>query len=139
MAEGLRHRLVGVWDICVFADKRDRHLAIRVLDGTGDTLPGCQIRRRRVRDSEMGEDFRIKPLGMVGHGHIVDVSHITGLNDACEPDIAEAGNLAFFIYGDWPVAAAKKDLWLNSDRPQLLDGVLRRLRFHFASCGNVWE
>ena len=53
VAKGLRHGLVGVRDIRVFADEGDRHLAIRVPDGAGDTLPRCQIRRRRVRDSEV--------------------------------------------------------------------------------------
>jgi len=70
-------------------------------------------------------------------GDFVDRLHVFHGNDTGISDVAEEGDLFLEIFGDVAIAAAKKNVGLNTDAEHFFDGVLRRLGFQFASSGDI--
>ena len=65
MRKRLGERLVGVEQMRVFADHRDRHLAFGLADALDDALPAREVGLALLPDAEMLDDLGVETLGVV--------------------------------------------------------------------------
>ena len=105
MGHRLGQGFVAVRQMGVLADDGDRDLALGPADPVDDRVPASEVGLRRV-EPEMGADFAIEPLGVIGAGHGIDRVDIERGNDPQLAQIAEQRDLLARTLRDRPVAAA---------------------------------
>jgi hypothetical protein len=107
MRERFGYGFIRIRHIDILADERDRDLAVRIMNAMRDSVPAVEFGRRRILQSEMREHFEIKPLLVIGGGHIVNMADIARFNDARRAHIAEACDFSFFVLRDRAITAAQ--------------------------------
>ena len=137
MRQRLVQRFIGVQQPGVLAHHRDRDLALGRGDAVLDALPGGHVRLAINGKVEVPQHLAVQPFLVVAAGHCVDAAGVIGRDHAFGPNVAEQRDLAALILGDFPVAAAEKNLGLDADAEQLLHGMLRRLGLQLAGRGNI--
>ncbi len=79
----------------------------------------------------------VEPFGRQRHRHFVNIVHVRRGNHARFRHVAEERDLGFQFLLEAAIAAAKKNVGLNSDAEQFLHAVLRGLGLQFAGGGDV--
>lgn len=87
--QSLDQRLIGILEAGIFADDRDRHLALRRADAVADLFPWIQPRLRRRLDTEGREHFVVEAFLVVGYRHVIDVGDVERLDDGGRANVAE--------------------------------------------------
>ena len=126
MRQSLDQRFIGVLHAGVFADDRNRHIALGIADPLVDDVPALQCRRNLRGDAERRQYLVIEPGSVIRLGHGVDVIDIARLDDSTFAHVAEQPELAPLFPGDRPVGTAQQDIRLDADRAQFLDRMLGR-------------
>src|SRR2546429_10027805 len=98
----------------VLADDRDIDLALGAPDVVDDRIPAGEIGLACLQP-EMGADFAVKALGVVGAGYGIDRIDIDRRNDPRLAQVAEQRDLPAGGARDWPLAAAQQDVGLNAE------------------------
>src|SRR5579864_2327097 len=127
MHQCFRQRLVGVLDLHVLTDDRDANLAFRVLHTLDHTLPTAELRLRPIVNAEDLEQLGIESRLVIGSRRLIDRGHIQRRDDALGCDIAEEPDLAALLVRYRLRGPTEEYVRLDSDRSQLLDGMLSRL------------
>ena len=83
-------------------------------------------------DPEVGGELGVEALLVQDEGHLVDRGRIHGADHATDGDVAEQGDLLLEVASDGPVRTADDGVGLQTERAQLLDGVLRGLGLQLA-------
>ena len=104
--------------------------------GRDDVVPFLEIGRRRV-DAELLADDLVEVLLVQDRGNLVDVVGIDGREYGAFFDVGEQRDLAALLARQRILAAAQQHVGLDTDGPQFLDGVLRRLGLDLARRGDV--
>ena len=125
-------RLIGVLEAGILADNCNGDVALRVLDALVDPTPADEVGIPAGINAKRRKHFAIEAGLVIGLGHGINIVDVARLDDRALADIAEQAELAAFLPGDRPVAAAKQNVGLDADRTELLDGVLRRFGLELA-------
>ena len=127
VGERLHEALVGVLQLDVLADHRDARLDQRRLDPAHHALPARQVDRPWLEAEELDDDL-VETLPMEDQRHLVDRLDVLRRDDGLLLDVAEEGDLRLDARRQVAIGATEQHVGLDSDRPQLLDRVLRGLR-----------
>ncbi len=133
MLERLVHREVRVVELHVLADERDLDVLAQLTRALDELGPLAQLRRRGV-DPELLADERVEPLRLEHLGNEVDVGHVGRSDDGVPIDVGEERDLLADVVGERLGRAADDDVGMDTDAPQLVHGVLRRLRLQLTRC-----
>ena len=133
MGQRLGNRLIGVFQLGVFADDGDLHLALGVEDAVGHILPFVQVGFRCRRDLEGVQHRLVQPLAVIGQRRLVDRAQILRGNHRLGTHVAEQRQLGAFLFRDRPLGPADQDIGGDADRAQFLDAVLGRLGLQLAA------
>ena len=131
VVEGLVEALVGVGQIDVFSDDRDRHLMGGVERPFDHVLPRPEVGPAGPDVQEV-DDLLIHPLAVIDQRNLVDAGDVLGGEDRRHLHIAEEGDLGLDRVGEKVLRPAEKDVRLDADLPEGLDAVLRRFRLDLA-------
>ena len=115
----------------VLADERDLDDFVAPLDPLVQVEPLAEIRFGR-RQAELLADEPVETFGLQPRGNEVDVGHVRARDHGVGLDVGEERDLVADVDGELLVRAADDDVGVNTDAPQLVDRVLRRLRLQLA-------
>ena len=73
---------------------------------------------------------------MIGMRHLIDRGDVAGFDHGAFAHIAEKPDLAPLLVRDFAIGPAEKDVRLDADRAQFLDGMLGGLGLQFARAWN---
>ena len=124
MDQRLGQRLVGFGQVDILADKGHIEHPFRMFQRVHDRLPNTQI-SGPGQDPELMADDLVEHLVMQHGRDLVNRIRIACLDHGLTLNVAEEGHLPLVVLGNRSIGAAQKDVGLNADLPQLLDGVLR--------------
>ncbi|GIW19819.1 MAG: hypothetical protein KatS3mg065_0115 [Chloroflexota bacterium] len=106
---------------------------LRGQDPVDEGSPTVQVGGRvGIAEAELANDEAAETGGLELEGHGVDRLGRLGGNDRLDVDVGEEGDLLPDLVGDRVVGAEDDDVGLDADPPELLDGVLGRLRLQLA-------
>jgi len=88
-------------------------------------------------EAKEANDLRVEAFLAEFDGDFVNGLHVFHRNDAGFGDVAEKRDLFLEIFGDVAIAAAEKNIGLNTDAEHFFYGVLRWLGLQFAGSGDV--
>src|SRR5207248_808506 len=123
--------LVGILIADVFADDVNRDLVDRMPDAIDKFLPPIHA-PFGLGQVQVLENDSIETLRAENERNFVDRRHVLRRDDRFFVDVAEEGDLALDVRIEEAVGAAEKDVRLNSNRSQIANAVLRRLRLELA-------
>jgi hypothetical protein len=123
--------LVRILVTDVLADDVDRDFVRGVPDAIDEIHPGAHA-RLGLRKVQALQHDAVESLGGEHQRHLVDARHVFRGDDGLFVDVAEEGDLPLDLLIEESVRAAQQDVGLNTDRPQVADAVLRRLRLQFS-------
>ena len=136
--QGLDEGLVGLGKVHVLADEGDFDAVLGVLQGIHQAVPHGKV-GGLGQDVQLVADDLVQHL-VVQHGRdLVDGIGVQHLDHGFALDVAEQGDLALFVFRDFPVGAAQQHVGLDANFPQFLDGMLGRLGLQLAGGGNVGQ
>ena len=128
MRERFLERFVAVFVLDVFADDGDVDLVLGVVAAVDKFPPKSDVGVGRLF-VQILEDERVDAFLGKPDRNFVDEGHGFGADDGLFFNVAEGGDLLLDVAAEGAVGAAKKNVGLDADRKQLLDGVLRGLGF----------
>ncbi len=132
MVERFVNRLVGVLVLDVFADDADGHFMGRIADALQHAAPVADVQRLGLELQLLDDQF-IQPIIDQAERHFVDAEFLVALlDDGPVFHVAEQGDLLGVVLGQLAFGPANEDVRLDTDLPQPLDAVLRRLGLRFA-------
>ena len=115
----------------VLADERDLDLAFERVDPVDERAP-LLVRPARRGDAELLDDEPVEPL-LLEHGRDeVDVAHVGARDHRLEVDVGEERDLVADVRRQLLTRPRDDDVRVDSDTPQLVHGVLRRLGLQLA-------
>ena len=85
----------------------------------------------------MLENEVVDAFGVEGERALVDVGDVVGGDDRLDRQAREQGDLLADVRRQRRLGPANDHVWLDSDAPQLVDGVLCRLRLQLAGVVDV--
>src|SRR3984893_689981 len=129
--ERLVHGEVGVVQLDVLANERDRDLALALGESIGELLPLAEV-EAADRKAEPRADELVEPLGAEDVRHEVDVRDVRTCDHRLAIDVGEERDLLADVVAELLARARHDDVGVDPDAPQLVDGVLRRLRLQLA-------
>ncbi len=138
MTQRLGHREVGVGELDVLADDRHRDLAIGAFGALDRLAPIGQLRRRSL-DREVVEDEVVDALIGEHERHLVDVVHISRARHGVHRQAREQRDLLADLLRKRTLRAAHQHVRGDTDAPQLVDRVLRRLGLQLARMADVGD
>ena len=124
-------REVRIADLHVLADHGDVDLSVRIRLGADHLAPLRQI-RGRCFEAELVHHDVIETLLVQQARDLVDVVRVDSGNHRTLFHVREQCDLAPLLFRQRVLAAAEKNVRLDTDSAQLLDRVLRRFRLDFA-------
>ena len=127
----LVHRQVRVVELDVLADERDLDRVLALLDPLGELEPLAEIGGRRV-DAELAADELVEALLLERERHEVDVGHVGVRDHRVDVDVGEERDLLADLARQRLRRAADEHVGMDTDAPQLVDRMLRRLRLQLA-------
>src|SRR6266404_36454 len=133
--ERLVQALVRIFKLDIFADDADRHRSIWLLNGLNQLRPSAQISLGCLQP-EFLDDHVVQTLASKHQRHFVNGSDVLGGDDLLFSNVAEQRDLLLHILWKRAIAAAKKNVGLNTNLAQLPDGMLRGFGLQFAGCGD---
>ena len=125
-AQRLGDRQVGVGQVDVLADQRDRHGLVGVVDAVEQVAPDRPVDVAE-REPEPAHDVGVEPFAVQDTRDVVDRRRVGRGGDPVEVDVAHQRDLALEPVRDLPVRAQHQRVGLDADVAQSRDGVLGRL------------
>ena len=127
MLERLVDGEVGVVELHVLADERDRHVLVAIGDPVGELLPHPEIGGRRVK-AELIADERVEPLGLEPFRDEIDVGNVGRADHRVCVDIGEERDLLANVRRQRLARATHDHVGMDTDPAQLVHRVLGGLR-----------
>ena len=122
---------IRVLQLHVLADERDLDGLAPLVDPLRQLVPLGEVGLRRVEPEPLADE-PVEPL-LLQHGRDeVDVGDVGARDDGARVDVGEERDLVADVARQLLVRAADDDVGMDTDAPQLVDGVLRRLRLQLA-------
>ena len=87
----------------------------------------------------MVRDQRVEPFLMKDQRHFIGALHIFGRDDFVFLHVTEQRDLFFHFRRQIAIGAAEQNMGLDTDLPQLIDAVLRRLGLQFARSADIGD
>ena len=130
----LGHGEVGVGQVDVLADQRDRHLLRGVVHPAQQVVPQrpVDVAERQV---EAADDVGVETLAVQDLRDVVDRRGVGGGDHGLLVDVAHQRDLLLDRVGQLAVGAAHHRVGLDADLAQRRDGVLGRLGLQLARTG----
>ena len=122
---------IRVLELHVLADERDLDGLVPLVDPPRQLVPLGEVGLRRL-DPEALADEPVEPFLLEDGRDEVDVGNVGARDDGARVDVGEEGDLVADVARQLLVRAADDDVGMDTDAPQLVDGVLRRLRLQLA-------
>ena len=129
--ERLVHGEVGVVQLHVLADEADRHLDLAQSDPLGQFEPLAEV-GVPLGQTELAADEVVEALLLERGGHEVHVRDVLVGDHVLRLDVGEERDLVAHIGRDHVARSADDDVGVDTDAPQLVHGVLGRLRLQLA-------
>ena len=136
VAQRLDHGEVGVLELHVLPDERDLHRLRGLVGALDELLPAREMRLPGL-EPEVVDDEVVDLLFAEVQRDLVDVVDIAGRDHCGLREAREQGDLAADLLGQRALGAADHHVGRDADAPQLVDGVLRRLRLQLAGVADV--
>ena len=129
--ERLDHRQVGVAQPDVLADERDPDATVEMLDAVAQVLPRRQVEAMRLEPEATDHELVEALLAQTDRDE-VDVGRVLRDDHGALVEVGEQGDLRAQLVGERARRAADDDVGRDTDAPQLVDRVLRRLGLQLA-------
>ena len=126
MHQGFGQRDVGVAKFHVLADHGDIDFRVGILARGNNAMPLAEVGRRRSR-AELADHEIIHTLLVQHHRNFVQIIGIVRRNNRILGHVRKQRDLAALLTRQRQFRAADQYVGLDTDRTQLLDGMLRRL------------
>src|SRR5512133_2355163 len=131
MLERLVNREVGVVKLHVLADEPDLDGLAEPLDARGEVVPLAEI-GIGLRQVQLLSNESVEPLGLERRGDEIDVRHVAVHDHGARLDVREHRDLVPEVWAQLFGRAGDDDVRVDTDAPELVDGMLRRLRLQLA-------
>ena len=115
MGQRLGNRLVGVFQLRVFADNGHADLALGIGQAVHHIFPACQVGARCGRDAKGIQHGLVQPFAVIGKGGIVDRLQVRGGDDGLFAHVAEQGDLFALAVRNGVFRAEQKHIRGNAD------------------------
>ncbi len=119
---------VGVFELNIFSDHGDAHFAGGMMHAVDEIEPRLHV-SGLFGEFQVANNFGVESFFAELDGYGVNRVDIFHGDYAGAGDVAEERDFLFQIFGDVAVAAAEKNVGLNSDAQHFFDAVLRGLGF----------
>ena len=136
MVQALHDGEVGVVQLDVLAHQRDGTGLAAGGDAGDDVLPLGQVGGGNVQ-LELVHHHVVQTVGVEHQRALVEAGHGQVLDDAFGLDVAEGADLAADVAAHAAVGTEDDDIRVDAHALQLLDGMLRGLRFILVRAGDV--
>ena len=139
VVQGLHDAEIGVLVLDVLAHQGYFHRIRGVHEAVHDPAPIREVGLPPARKAEGSEYLRVQPLTVQAERDVVDRGLVPHLDHGLGRDRAEQGDLVLHLLVHGTTRAADQDIREDSDAPQLLDAVLRRLRLELLGRLQPWD
>jgi len=133
---GVAHRFgdreIRVRQLDVLADESDRERYARSADPVGERLPFGEVGLLRARETELLDDDLSEPRLLEHEWDAINGPRVWLADHVVELHVAEKRDLLAEVVFDGLIGASDHHVGLDTDRAELPDGVLGRLRLELA-------
>ena len=129
--QGLFDRLIGVFQLGVFANDGNVHLTVGVVNAVFDVEPTAKAWFRGWRNAERIQNRLIQTFVVIGQRCLIDRFQIVCCNHSLFADVTEQRDFFAFTFGDWLFRTAHQNIRRQTDRLKFLNRVLSRFCFQF--------
>ena len=136
LRERLEDTLVSVLQV-VLAHEADVDNLRGLVAAIQEVAPRAQPRRFANGHVELAQNRCVELLLLHAEGHLVNRGLVDALHHCVGRHVAKVGHLLAQAGREFVLGAEHEDVGLNTEALQLLDGVLRGLRFQFAGGGEI--
>ena len=131
VVQRLHHREVGVAEVHVLPDDGDPHRVGRGTDPPDELLPLAEV--RLLVDPQVPRELLVQALLVERERHLVDRGRVGRADHAADRHVAQQRDLLLEVPTDRSVAPADDRVRLETERAELLHGVLGGLRLQLTA------